>query len=95
MRLMASLDNRTTEGAKHCSAGEKLRPQQIPWVGVVGAVQDGVHGVLLRVGWESSMTHRSQQRCLTGHSCGAGLSKSTGVIDTVAQAVKDATEAPS
>jgi hypothetical protein len=77
----------------HCSAGEELRPQQVLWIGHVGAVEDGVHKVLLRTEYETPMTYRSQPRCLTGPSCGAGLSEEAGVSDTFIQDEKDATEA--
>jgi hypothetical protein len=30
-----------------CSAGEELGPQQVPWQGHIGAVQNGEHEVLL------------------------------------------------
>ncbi len=80
---------------KQCLAGEKLGPQQVRWVGHVGTVQDGGHGVLLCAARETPMTHRSQPQCLSGHSCGAELSEGAGVVDIVAQDEKNATEAPS
>jgi hypothetical protein len=80
---------------KQCSAGEELGPQQVLWVGHVGAVQCGVHEVLLLAEHGTPMTSRSQPRCLGRHSCGAELSEGIGVVDTIAQAEKDAMERPS
>src|SRR5919108_2881367 len=75
---------------KQCLAGEELGPQQVGWVGHVGAVQDGVHAVLLRAEHETPMIYRSQPRCLCGHACGAGRSEGAGVVDTVTQDEADA-----
>ena len=79
----------------HYSAGQELRPQQVLWIGHVGAVQDGVHEVLLCAEHETPMTYRSRPRGPTGPSCGAELSEGVGVVDTVTQDEKDATEASS